>query len=189
MQAQSCLMAAARRAGAALLLLAALALPTFAHEGERARHPRPSREGEHRYRERQHERHGRNSYSFITYFYIEEIEREDGKIEIEFNAPVDPRAVSAKNFIINGEPLPASAAFKLSRKGNKVEIMEAAEWRRQALSIEVVDLYSVNGTAIETIPPIFLEEDEEYERDDDLEYVYRRWYDENGGRAFERERR
>ena len=160
-------------------------MPAFAHDWE----PRPDREGELRYRERQHERHGRNGYSFITYFYIEEIEREDGKIEIEFNAPVDPRTVSAKSFVVNGAPLPASAAFKLSRKGNKVELMEAAEWRGKALSIEVADLYSVNGTVIETLPPIFLGEDDEYKRKDDLKDVYRKWYDENGGRAFKHGRR
>ena len=162
-------------------------MPAFAHDWE----PRPNREDERRYRERQHERHerhGRNAYSFVTYFYIEEIERDDGKIEIEFNAPVDPRTVSAKSFIINGAPLPARIAFKLSRKGNKVEILEAAEWRRRVVSIEVVDLYSVNGTAIETIPPIFLGEDKKYKRKDDLEDVYWRWYDANGGRAFGRER-
>ena len=181
MKAHPLLLAALRRAAVLLLLAAAFAPPAFPdHWGM---------ERKHWGMEWERERHGRNAYSFVTYFYIEEIERDDGKIEIEFNAPVDPRTVSAKSFIINGEPLPARIAFKLSRKGNKVEIMEAAEWRGRVVSIEVVDLYSVNGTAIETIPPIFLEEDEEFERDDDLESVYMRWYDENGGRAFRHERR
>ena len=172
-----------RRAAAFFLFLAVAAPSTFPHPHEDKRH-QWERRGE---REREGERHGRNAYSFVTYFYIDKIEREDGKIEIEFNAPVDPRAVSAESFIINGEPLLANARYKLSRKGNKVEIIEPAEWRGKEVSIEVAGLRSVNGAAIETIPPIFLGEDDEYERDDDLEYVYWQWYDANGGRAFRRE--
>ena len=179
MKAHPLLLAALRRAAVLLLLAAAFAPPVFPdHWGMERKHGG---------REWERERHGRNAYSFVTYFYIDEIERDDGKIEIEFNAPVDPRTVSAEKFLINGKPLPPSAHCRLSRKGNKIEIAEAPEWRGRTVSIEVAGLRSVNGTEIETIPPIFLGDDEEYERDDDLEFVYWQWYNANGGRAFERE--
>ncbi len=179
-----CMGLAFKRAAAFFLFAAVFAMPAF------SQHSGMNREYENRERERrelEHERHERNAYSFILYFYIDEIEREDGKIEIEFNAPVDPRTVSVDKFLINGKPLPANARYKLSRKGNKIEIAEPPEWRGKTVSIEVVNLHSINGTVIETIPPIFLGEDDEYERDDDLEYVYWQWYDANGGRAFGRD--
>ena len=131
-------------------------------------------------------RRGRNAYDFITYFYINEIEREDGELEIEFNSAVHPDSISRKNFIINGEYLPEGTSFKISRKGTKIVIQELPEWRNETISIEVHDLMSVNGTAIEQIPPVFMDDGDEYERDEDLEFVYWYWYDNNGGKPFKR---
>ncbi len=132
------------------------------------------------------DKHGRNEYGFITFFYIDEIEREDGELEIEFNAAVDPETISRKNFIINGKYLPEEASYKISRKGTKIVIKELPSWRNETISIEVVDLMSANGTTIEQIPPIFINDGEEYERDEDLEFVYWYWYDNNGGKPFKR---
>ncbi len=132
------------------------------------------------------DKHGRNEYGFITFFYIDEIEREDGELEIEFNSAVHPDSISRKNFIINGEYLPEGTSFKISRKGTKIVIQELPEWRNETISIEVHDLMSVNGTAIEQIPPVFMDDGDEYERDEDLEFVYWYWYDNNGGKPFKR---
>lgn len=130
-------------------------------------------------------KHSRNMYDFITYFYIDEIEREDGEIEIEFNTAVDPASVSRESFRINGEPLPDNLPYKLSRKGTKIVIPEIPAWWNRTISIEVVGVLSVNGTEIERIPPIFMDHGDEYEREEDLEFVYWYWYDNNGGKAFE----
>ena len=52
-----------------------------------------------------HDRLERNTYASAGYFYIEEIERENGEIEIEFNIPADPRSVRPECVIIDGKPL------------------------------------------------------------------------------------
>ena len=133
------------------------------------------------------DRTGRNHYPFVTYFYIEEIEREDGEMELEFNWPLDPASVSAGCIFIDGQPMSGDVPYRISRKGTKILIPEPEDWRGRTVAVEVRGLLSANGTEIETIPPVFLGDGQEYERDDDLEFVYWYWYDKNGGRAFERD--
>lgn len=129
-------------------------------------------------------RHSRNNYAAQSYFYIDEIEREDGEITIEFNMPADPGTLTPAAFLINGEPLPNSVYMRFSRKANKVEIKELPEWRHTVISVQAVGVYTVSGIKIENIPPIYLAEGDEYERDEDLDYVYWYWYDTHGGQSY-----
>ncbi len=131
--------------------------------------------------------HERNLYSSVSFFYIEEIEREHGEIEIKFNIPADPASVSPDCFIIDDEPLAAQAGdipIKFSRRGDKIVIKELPQWRHRVISIRLTGIRTLNGTLLEEIPPVYIDEDQEYEREDDLEYVYWYWYDTHGGQSF-----
>ncbi len=131
-----------------------------------------------------YEKYGRNDYSHISYFYIEEIERDNGVIEIEFNSPLDPATVTPERILINNKPFPNAANIRHSRKGDKLELIEDASWRQDIISIQLKGICSISGVEIESLPPVFLYTDQEYEREDDLDFVYWYWYDNHEGKIF-----
>ena len=132
-----------------------------------------------------HDRLERNTYASAGYFYIEEIERENGEIEIEFNIPADPRSVRPECVIIDGKPLTKDElSVKFSRRGDKIVITELPQWKNKVIGIRLSGIRAADGTVLEELPPVFIDEDQEYEREDDLEYVYWYWYDTHGGKPF-----
>lgn len=105
----------------------------------------------------------RNPYARFKIFYIDEIEREDGEIEIEFNMPFNPESVSRENILINDVPLPPHVTMSFNRRGNKINIKEIPEWRAKQIIIEIKNIRSTNDLEMQQLPAFYLWYDDSYE--------------------------
>lgn len=98
---------------------------------------------------------------------MEEIEREDWQIIIEFSIPINPETVTRDSIIINGEPLPSDVNFLFDRKGIKMAIYEHPQWADKIITIEIKNIMSYNNEVMITpLSPVRLRPDDEYEWDD-----------------------
>lgn len=108
----------------------------------------------------------RNPYTNFHIFYVDEIEREDGVIEIEFNMPFNPESVTSENILINNEPLPSNATMSFNRRGNKIHIREITEWQGQQIIIEIKNIRSINDLEMQQLPAFYLGYDDDFEWDE-----------------------
>lgn len=99
-------------------------------------------------------------------FYVDEIEREDGEIEIEFNMPFKPESVTNENILINNEPLPHEAHISFNRRNTKIKIRESHIWAHKEISLEIKNILSINDLEMQKLPALYLRHDDEYERDE-----------------------
>lgn len=107
-----------------------------------------------------------SSYYEKQNFYIEECEREDGKISIEFSIPVHPESVTRENIRINGLPLPKAIQFFFNRRGDRVLFSELPQWQNEILCIEISSVTSCLGDPMIPIPAFYLAPDDELEWED-----------------------
>lgn len=108
----------------------------------------------------------RNPYTNFHIFYVDEIEREDGVIEIEFNMPFNPESVTSENIFIDNEPLPSHATMSFNRRGNKIHIREITEWQGQQIIIEIKNIRSINDLEMQQLPAFYLGYDDDFEWDE-----------------------
>ena len=99
-------------------------------------------------------------------FYIEEIERDDGEISLEFSVPVNPESVIRENILVNGKPLPEESRIFFNRRGDELVIRELPEWRGRVLSIAVKGVVSFHGQLMEPLSTFSLGPDDELEWDE-----------------------
>ena len=107
-----------------------------------------------------------SSYYEKQNFYIEECEREDGKISIEFSIPVHPESVTRENILINGRALPEAIQFFFNRRGDKVVFSELPQWQDEILCIEISGLTSYSGSPMIPLPAFYLAPDDEFDWED-----------------------
>ena len=107
-----------------------------------------------------------NVYGRYHIFCVDEIEREDGQIVIEFNMPVNPATVTASAIRVNGMPLPHAVRIRYNRRGDKIILSEIPAWRRKRITLEISGVRSYNDILMEEIPVVYLWDDDEWERDD-----------------------
>lgn len=111
-------------------------------------------------------RNERNPYANFRIFYIDEIERDDGEIEIEFNMPFNPESVLRENILINDAPLPPHVPMSFNRRGNKINIKEMPEWSGQEIVIEIKKIRSINDLEMQQLDAFYLGNDDSYEWDE-----------------------
>lgn len=99
-------------------------------------------------------------------FYIEEIERDDGEISLDFSIPVNPEFVVRENILVDGKPLPAQVKFFFNRRGDEMKILELPEWRNKVLCMEITGLVSYDGQQMREFPAFHLGPDDEVEWDE-----------------------
>ncbi len=99
-------------------------------------------------------------------FYIEEIERDDGEISLEFSVPVNPESVIRENILVNGKPLPEESRIFFNRRGDEMEIQELPEWWSKTLCVEIRNLRSAVGQEMRRLPAFHLGPDDEVEWDE-----------------------
>jgi hypothetical protein len=99
-------------------------------------------------------------------FYIEECERDDGKISIDFSIPVHPESVTRENIRINGLPLPENIQIFFNRRGDTVLFNELPQWHKEILSVEICNLVSYLGNPMVPLPAFYLAPDDEFEWED-----------------------
>lgn len=107
-----------------------------------------------------------SSYYEKQNFYIEECEREDGKISIEFSIPVHPESVTRENIRIDGLPLPENIQIFFNRRGDRVMFSELPQWQNETLCIEISGLTSYLGSPMIPLPTFYLAPDDEFEWED-----------------------
>lgn len=107
-----------------------------------------------------------SSYYEKQNFYIEECEREDGKISIEFSIPVQPESVTRENIRINGLPLPKNIQIFFNRRGDRVMFSELPQWQNETICIEISGLTSYLGSPMIPLPAFYLAPDDEFEWED-----------------------
>lgn len=107
-----------------------------------------------------------SSYYEKQNFYIEECERENGKISIEFSIPVHPESVTRENIRINGRALPEAIQFFFNRRGDKVVFSELPQWQDEILCIEISGLTSYSGSPMIPLPAFYLAPDDEFDWED-----------------------
>lgn len=107
-----------------------------------------------------------SSYYEKQNFYIEECEREDGKISIEFSIPVHPESVTRENIRINGLPLPENIQIFFNRRGDRVMFSELPQWQNETICIEISGLTSYLGSPMIPLPAFYLAPDDEFEWED-----------------------
>lgn len=107
-----------------------------------------------------------SSYYEKQNFYIEECEREDGKISIEFSIPVHPESVTRENIRINGLPLPENIQIFFNRRGDRVMFSELPQWQNETLCIEIIGLTSYLGSPMIPLPAFYLAPDDEFDWED-----------------------
>lgn len=108
----------------------------------------------------------RESYFGGHSFYIEEIDRDDGEISLDFSIPVNPESVVRESILVDGKPLPAQAKFFFNRRGDEMKILELPEWRNKVLCIEIIGLASYDGQRMKGFPAFHLGPDDEVELED-----------------------
>ena len=108
----------------------------------------------------------RETYFDQQQFHIEEIEREDGEISIEFSVPVNPDSVAGENILVDGKPLPPETAFFFNRRGDKLLIREPSQWRGKRLCIQFKEVAAASGKILEELPAFHLYPDDGFERDE-----------------------
>ena len=104
-----------------------------------------------------------SSYYEKQVFYIEECERDDGKISIEFSIPVAPESVKKENIRVNGVPLPENIQFLFNRRGDSLVFSELPQWRDEILCIEISNLTSSLGNPMMPLAAFYLGPDDEFE--------------------------
>ena len=104
-----------------------------------------------------------SSYYEKQVFYIEECERDDGKISIEFSIPVAPESVKKENIRVNGVPLPENIQFLFNRRGDSLVFSELPQWRDEILCIEISNLTSYLGNPMMPLAAFYLGPDDEFE--------------------------
>ena len=107
-----------------------------------------------------------SSYYEKQNFYIEECEREDGKISIEFSIPVHPESVTRENIRINGLPLPENIQIFFNRRGDRLLFSELPQWQDKILCIEISGLTSYLGSSMRPLPAFYLAPDDEFDWED-----------------------
>ena len=107
-----------------------------------------------------------SSYYKKQNFYIEECEREDGKISIEFSIPVAPESVKRENIRVNGLPLPENIQFLFNRRGDSLVFSELPQWRDEILCIEISNITSYLGNPMMPLAAFYLAPDDEFEWED-----------------------
>lgn len=107
-----------------------------------------------------------SSYYEKQNFYIEECEREDGKISIEFSIPVHPESVTRENIRIDGLPLPENIQIFFNRRGDRVMFSELPQWQNETICIEISGLTSYLGSPMIPLPAFYLAPDDEFEWED-----------------------
>ncbi|MBO5691566.1 MAG: hypothetical protein J6R96_06890 [Spirochaetaceae bacterium] len=107
-----------------------------------------------------------SSYYEKQNFYIEECEREDGKISIEFSIPVHPESVTRENIRINGLPLPENIQIFFNRRGDRVMFSELPQWQNETICIEISGLTSYLGSPMIPLPAFYLAPDDEFDWED-----------------------
>lgn len=104
-----------------------------------------------------------SSYYEKQVFYIEECERDDGKISIEFSIPVAPESVKRENIRVNGLPLPENIQFLFNRRGDSLVFSELPQWRDEILCIEISNITSSLGNPMMPLAAFYLGPDDEFE--------------------------
>ncbi len=104
-----------------------------------------------------------SSYYEKQVFYIEECERDDGKISIEFSIPVAPESVKKENIRVNGVPLPENIHFLFNRRGDSLVFSELPQWRDEILCIEISNITSYLGNPMMPLAAFYLGPDDEFE--------------------------
>ncbi len=107
-----------------------------------------------------------SSYYEKQNFFIEECERDDGNISIEFSIPVHPESVTRENIRINGLPLPKNIQIFFNRRGDRVMFSELPQWQNETICIEISGLTSYLGSPMIPLAAFYLAPDDEFDRED-----------------------
>lgn len=108
----------------------------------------------------------KDSYFEGQNFFVEECERDDGEISINFSVPVNPESVTRENIRINGEPLPEGVSFFFNRRGDEVMFSELPQWRGRVICVQILNLASSSGRAMVPLAAFHLSPDDGFEWDE-----------------------
>lgn len=116
----------------------------------------------------------REAYFENRSLFIEDIERDDGEIAIDFSVPVNPDSVSGGAILIDGKPLPPEARIIFNRRGDKMVIRELPQWRRRMLCLEIRNLVATTGNGMVPMAAFHLWPEDEIEGDelDEVDWCY-----------------
>lgn len=98
--------------------------------------------------------------------YIEEIERDDGEISIDFAVSINPASVTHENIYINNNPLPKGVRIHFNRRGDEMKIRELRAWRNELIYLELRKVLSATGEDISPHVVFRLFPDDEVEFDE-----------------------
>ncbi len=116
----------------------------------------------------------REAYFGSRSLFIEDIERDEGEIAIDFSVPVNPDSVSGGAILVDGKPLPPEARIIFNRRGDKMVIREVSQWRGRMLCLEIRNLVATTGNDMIPMAAFHLWPDDEIEGDelDEVDWCY-----------------